>query len=467
MRMNLERSHGKDLDMVDPEGLGRSKEEDWGSNKPFDKEEAIRLVEGMKALIDSLPPESDPEIEQTINAAKEQQENEEKARQAVLNSYGDDSQSSYNESERESETITKMDAVGSFGKSAREKELQNGLEEAQAENDEDAIEGYQAALQMVNGQNQEQSIDNSLENPTTHQPEVEQEETEAGPNTLILTAGEKSALKKIIHPDGKESTRLESEYFDISNSFNKNNNVWEKNPDLQIAMANISTDLALVDATNGENIENYDEKKKTEYLEDYSKLQSMLEDPKVSSEEKQLINDYFDAMDGTALKIMSQEYEKIQQKEQDEKNEIKNKAESIIIDVEDNLEASKWLLNEYSGEYDKSLAKVHELLNEKSIDANSVDDLQDAFNKLKALHDEMFQWIAIYEADNKEYIEVLYTNKDTLSEDEYNKKMGSTYDNERELSAAKRKVVNVDEEIPKIKAHISRMEDILDQINRF
>ena len=320
---------------------------------------------------------------------------------------------------------------------------------------------------MMNGQNQEQSIDNSLENPTIHQPEVEQEETETGPNTLILTAGEKSALKKIIHPDGKESTRLESEYFDISNSFNKNNNVWGKNPDLQIAMANISTDLALVDATNGDNIENYDEKKKIEYLEDYSKLQSMLEDPKVSSEEKQLINDYFDAMDGTALKIMSQEYEKIQQKEQDEKNEIKNKAESIIIDVEDNLEASKWLFNEYSGEYDKSLAKVHELLNEKSIDANSIDDLQDAFNKLKTLHDEMFQWIAIYEADNKEYIEVLYANKDTLPEDEYNKKMGSTYDNERELSAAKRKVINVDEEIPKIKAHISRMEDILDQINRF
>ena len=111
---SLESRHrSADLDQRDPEHISKISEEDpWGSlgNVPFAgdrKPKPVSSVEEMRRLLDSLPNDVDDEIKQAAEAVEAQQQSREdatlKKREEVL------------------KTFQTMDAVGSFGRSARER----------------------------------------------------------------------------------------------------------------------------------------------------------------------------------------------------------------------------------------------------------------------------------------------------------------------------------------------------------
>ena len=354
MKFNPERTHGKDLDMVDPEHASREgREFDWDdlSSVPFKGKQ--------------------PEA---------------------------------------SDILAQMDEVGQFGKSFREREakLQGGLAEAQMENDEDAIEGYQAAMKMISEQHQEKPLNNQVEAPLVEQPNTKQEsETITKPEQRVLASGEKSTLYELTKPDGQTSRRLESEYLDLYKDFREKHNIKGIEFKTRIEMTGLSTDLALVDATQGNDLKRMNIERKKQFLDDYIELRSKLDNPSTPPEERQLISDYFDAMNGTALEHMSQEYDNIKQDEELAEKD-KSKANQILSDIEESLEQSKRLFKESSINVDSILNSVNELMNgrNRTID---IDELQSGLIKLQNASEDFNDSIGVFEKNNQDYEEAVYS----------------------------------------------------------
>lgn len=148
----------------------------------------------------------------------------------------------------------------------------------------------------------------------------------------VVSSGEMSTVYSTESESGNKNTVIESNFYGLSNEFINGRDDIKNDLALRQAMSGLSTDLAMIDATNGQNFSNGDENTKNALLANYSTLKKLLDDDETPFETKQAINDYFNKMSSSALSFLSSNYnpgqadEKVveETKEEDKTPEITN-----------------------------------------------------------------------------------------------------------------------------------------------
>ena len=283
-----------------------------------------------------------------------------------------------------------------------------------------------------------------------------------------IASGDVSSIYSIEKTDGKTSTVVESQYFDMAEKFTSAHDELKNDFDLRLAMSGMSTDLALIDATHGRNFTNGSEKTRTSLLEDYSTLRARLDNPDTSPEEKQLISDYFDTMSGNALSFLESQYNpdlaKKDATEEQKSDKAKEKINRILADTKEEVEEIKKAFSEDSSQFDSALAHINELVDGRSTD---LDELQSSLTKLLQAQESLAQSTGRFNKINGDYLTDIVQNEERLGEDSYRKEFSNVEYNNEQVQGASRKVQNVDDRIAQIKTYIHRVEDLINMARRF
>lgn len=283
-----------------------------------------------------------------------------------------------------------------------------------------------------------------------------------------IASGDVSSIYSIEETDGKTSTVVESQYFDMAEKFTSAHDELKNDFDLRLAMSGMSTDLALIDATHGRNFTNGSEKTRTSLLEDYSTLRARLDNPDTSPEEKQLISDYFDTMSGNALSFLESRYNpdlaKKDATEEQKSDEAKEKINRVLADTKEEVEKIKKAFSEDSSQFDSALAHINELVDGRSTD---LDELQSSLTKLLQAQESLAQSTGRFNKINGDYLTDIVQNEERLGEDSYRKEFSNVEYNNEQVQGASRKVQNVDDRIAQIKTYIHRVEDLINMARRF
>lgn len=283
-----------------------------------------------------------------------------------------------------------------------------------------------------------------------------------------IASGDVSSIYSIEKTDGKTSTVVESQYFDMAEKFASAHDELKNDFDLRLAMSGMSTDLALIDATHGRNFTNGSEKTRTSLLEDYSTLRARLDNPDTSPEEKQLISDYFDTMSGNALSFLESRYNpdlaKKDATEEQKSDEAKEKINRVLADTKEEVEKIKKAFSEDSSQFDSALAHINELVDGRSTD---LDELQSSLTKLLQAQESLAQSTGRFNKINGDYLTDIVQNEERLGEDSYRKEFSNVEYNNEQVQGASRKVQNVDDRIAQIKTYIHRVEDLINVARRF
>ena len=283
-----------------------------------------------------------------------------------------------------------------------------------------------------------------------------------------IASGDVSNIYSIEKVDGKTSTVIESQYFDMAEKFTKAHDELKNDSDLRLAMSGMSTDLALIDATHGRNFTNGSEKTRTSLLEDYSTLRARLDNPDTSPEEKQLISDYFDTMSGNALSFLESRYNpdlaKKDATEEQKSDEAKEKINRVLADAKEEVEKIKKAFSEDSSQFDSALADINVLVDGRSTD---LDELQSSLTKLLQAQESLAQSTKRFNKVNGDYLTNIVQNEEQLGEDSYRQEFSNVEDNNEQVQDASKKVQNVDDRIAQIKTYIRRVEDLTNMARRF
>ena len=323
-------------------------------------------------------------------------------------------------------------------------------------------------ITKITGNKQEKA---TLAEEATENQTVEQAaETNVGDtvNKKQVASGDVSSIYSVEKADGKTSTVVESQYFDMAEKFTKAHGELKNDLDLGLAMSGMSTDLALIDATHGRNFTNGSEKTRASLLEDYSTLRARLDNPDTSPEEKQLISDYFDTMSGNALSFLESRYNpdlaKKDATEEQKSDEAKEKINQVLADTKEEVEKIKKVFSENLGQFDSALAHINELVDGRSTD---LDELQSSLTKLLQAQESLAQSTKRFNKVNGDYLTNIVQNEEQLGEDSYRQEFSNVEDNNEQVRGASRKVQNVDDRIAQIKTYIRRVEDLTNMARRF
>lgn len=277
----------------------------------------------------------------------------------------------------------------------------------------------------------------SAENQPQEQAEQPQEQSERRiVSRRLLKAGERSTIYKIEMSDGKEGTELESDYHEIAGNFRKQHEDLKKDFSLDLCMIGFSTDLALVDATRGDCLNDANADQRAALLEDYSKLRGRLDNPNTPAAEKQLITEYLDQMKGSALDFIQAQYE--QSKDGNSQNE-RLKAE--LEELKDTLERSRRNFEDSYQDFEKAIKLVNELLQ----DSRYFDELPQALRRLSHAIEDAFDAAKKYRNSNNDYGDLASRSKSSLNEEEYHGIIRSCDDAEETIQQALKKLSNADE----------------------
>ena len=320
-------------------------------------------------------------------------------------------------------------------------------------------------------ENKQEKVD--LSEKASENPSVVENETGKSPETSSETmtkrrqiaSGEKSAIYTVEKADGKTSTQVESDYFGIAERFTRAHDELKNNFDLRLAMSGLSTDLALIDATHGKNFEDGNEKQRSALLEDYSTLRSRLDDPSTSQEEKLLISEYFDQMNGEALSFLESRYTPEQAKPDNTEQGEKREKFSIALDeAKENLEKAKRLFLEDSGNFDRALSQINELVENRSMD---IDALQTQLSNLIRANEDLYSSTGRFATQNVDYETVTYQGREFLNEEEYRVNQQQIDENENLALDVSKKLDASNDRIAQIRRYISAVEDTLAAFRRF
>lgn len=306
----------------------------------------------------------------------------------------------------------------------------------------------------------------AVENKTIEQ--AAETTTEDIVNKKQVASGDVSSIYSVEKADGKTSTVVESQYFDMAEKFTKAHDELKNDFDLKLAMSGMSTDLALIDATHGRNFTNGDEKTRASLLEDYSTLRARLDNPDTPPEEKQLITDYFDTMSGNALSFLESRYDpnlaKKDQAEKQEDGETKEKFNRALTETKEELKKIKRSFSKDLGLFDSALVHINELVDNRSTD---LDELNSSLTKLLQAQESLAQSAGKFNEANANYLTDIVQGEEQLGEESYRQEFSNVENNNEQIQSASKKVRNVEDRISEIKLYISKVEDLMDTMRRF
>lgn len=321
---------------------------------------------------------------------------------------------------------------------------------------------------VENKQEKADLAEKAPENPSVTENEVGKA-TEVSSETITnrrqIASGERSTIYTVEKVDGKTSTQVESDYFGITEKFTRAHDELNNNFDLKFAMSGLSTDLALIDATHGKNFEDGNEKQRSALLEEYSTLRSRLDDPNTSQEEKLLISEYFDQMNGEALNFLESRYTPEQAKpDNTEQGEKREKFNAALDEAKENLEKAKRLFLEDSGNFDKALSQINELVENRSMD---IDALQTQLSNLVRANEDLYLSTGRFATQNVDYETTVYQGRELLNEEEYKFNQQQIDENENLALDASRKLDASNDRIAQIRKYISAVDEALAAFRRF
>ena len=158
-----------------------------------------------------------------------------------------------------------------------------------------------------------------------------------------LSSGEKTTIYRSENENGEKKVVLESDYFRLASQFRDSHPELQStdNTDIDLAFMGLSSDLAMIDATHGKNLKGGAENLHESLVDDYSKLRAKFEDPNTPAEDKQLIAEYFETMDGEALSFLKASFsgaEEAKRQEEAEEDVERKRFEEEFEDVKKQLE---------------------------------------------------------------------------------------------------------------------------------
>ena len=261
-------------------------------------------------------------------------------------------------------------------------------------------------------------------------------------NRRQVATGEKSALYSVEKVDGKTSTQIESEYFNTANEFSDAHDELKNNAGLRLAISGLSMDLALVDATNGKNFEDGDEKQRAALLEDYSVLRSRLDSPETSDAEKMLITEYFGAVGGAALSFLENHYIPESDKTNDaEQDKDKKEFDERLSEIEEELELTKNEFLESSAALDQILQQIDEPMKVHSVD---IDEVRIQLGNLSKANNNLAEKMAKFVEQTIDYENFLAEGQEHLDSEDYVNRLHEATENEMSALEAARKVDDAD-----------------------
>lgn len=262
-----------------------------------------------------------------------------------------------------------------------------------------------------------------------------------------LKSGERSAVYRLEMSDGKEGTEIQSDYLDICSEFKKQHEELKGNFDLNLCMGGFATDLAIIDATRGDCFTNGNAEERAALLQDYGKLRARYENPNTSMAEKQLLSEYFNQMQGSALDFVQQQYE--QSQGMGEQNE-KLKAE--LEELKAAVEKSRADFNEDYQQFEKLYNTVREM-----IDQRYYDDAAIYLSRLLRVIEDTQDSAKKYQSNNDNYVDAVSKSRNQLDEETYNAGIKSYDRNDDTIRQALRNINNVDDEAHQLKRKLMNM----------
>ncbi len=292
------------------------------------------------------------------------------------------------------------------------------------------------------------------EEPTTESEPVQQEsetDNNSQERSIVsrqkLKSGERSAVYRLEMSDGKEGTEIQSDYLDICSEFKKQHEELKGNFDLNLSMGGFATDLAIIDATRGDCFTNGNAEERAALLQDYGKLRARYENPNTSMAEKQLLSEYFNQMQGSALDFVQQQYE--QSQGMGEQNE-KLKAE--LEELKAAVEKSRADFNENYQQFEKLYNTVREM-----IDQRYYDDAAIYLSRLLRVIEDAQDSAKKYQSNNNNYVDAVSKSRDQLDEETYNAGIKSYDRNDDTIRQALRNINNVDDEAHQLRRKLMDM----------
>lgn len=284
-----------------------------------------------------------------------------------------------------------------------------------------------------------------------------------------VASGDVSSVYRIEKANGKTSTQIESEYFNLADQFNKTHPDFIKNNlDLNIAMSGLATDLALIDATRGQNLSNT--KQAEGLLEDYRTIRTILNAPETSEQDKQTINEYLNLLDGNALNQVRERYDEEQDRQQNfiskENNKEKENFERHLEDLKNDLEKSKGNFSDDFMIFDRTMVAMDELLQSRNRIQN-IDEIEDELVKLKKAHEELRTSAMKFLEKNIRYESGIANSSSYLSAQKISGEKQYISDNEDYIENVVRAIGGTDDKIAKIQQYISNIKDELDNLSRW
>lgn len=319
-----------------------------------------------------------------------------------------------------------------------------------------------------NKQEKVELAEEALKNETIEQAAETSSEDTA--NRKRIASGDVSSMYSIKREDGKTSTVVESQYFDLAEKFTNAHNELKNDFDLRLAMSDIGMPiaLALIDATHGKNFTDGNEKMRASLLEDYSTLRARLDNPETPPEERQLISDYFDTMSGDALSFLESSYDlslaNDKQSKEQENDDTKEQVGQILAESKERLKKNKSVFSECSSSFDSALAHIDELVGSRSTD---LDDLQLSLTRLLQAQESLAHSVGKFNNANADYLTNVVQNEEQIDNNIYRQEFDSIKENNEQIQSASRKIDNVDDHIAQLRTYIHGVEDLTTEMRKF
>ena len=221
------------------------------------------------------------------------------------------------------------------------------------------------------------------------------EETVPNKNLEELSSGERTKIYRIQNENGEGRLALDSDYPRLAEDFMGSHPELKlaENTDLNLAFMGLSSDLAMIDATQGKNFTGGAENLRESLTDDYKNLAEKLNNPDTPAKEKQLISEYFKVMRGDALSFLESRYSKVEEKHEETEEDVERKR------FEEEFESVKKQLDNARNKVEED-AEMFNRLTKELDDAYHADEdiefLQAKLNNIKEALETLY-------SDNKEF----------------------------------------------------------------
>lgn len=283
-------------------------------------------------------------------------------------------------------------------------------------------------------------------------------QSEAAGSPVPTLTGEFSKLYVFDGGEGGPTVRLESEYLDHAQDFVDKHLRLRFDEHLSVDLLSLAEDLAMLDV-DGAVLADRESEVRDQMLDRYAALQHRLQSKSTASEDKDLIQEYLDVMQGKALVELHQAYsesdkaEQLKKAEEEEQRKAEAQAEEEKLErrrfaerlaqTKEDLMRARNLFLEGSEELDRVLRQIEDLRESRTGD---MDEIRHGLQTLMRAQYDLNLYMRRFGKLNEEYDTDLVRGRDKIDESDYATERRLCSENYDMVDDAKRKLRRADDE---------------------